>query len=128
MAVEWLDVRSTNAAPKQDVRVSLSAKGDAINIAFRRGAWMTKLRRADRLAVGFESFNGVPTAMYFSISSAGYRMFNSDGNKNPLIRIQCRKIQLAYPRLKLSELQGDYVLREDKDQNIYYISLGAKSY
>ena len=126
--IDWLDVRSGQKVT-QDIRVTLSKHGDAVVIAFKRGAWVTKLHRSERVGIGFTSNNGVPTAMWFIPSSSGYAVVGRDGKTPSVsIRIQAIKISSKYPRLKLSEIQGDYILREDQNEKACYISLGAKSY
>ena len=126
--IDWMDVRNGKTI-KQDVRIALSPKGDYLVIAIKRGLWITKLHRADKIAVGFSTNNGIPTAMYFAQSSSGYAAIRKEkGGDTVGIQMATSKLLAKYPRLKVSELQGDYLLREDPAEKACYISLGAKSY
>lgn len=133
MGIEWLSLGSKGPSARmaQDARIGLvnTKGGYRLTVEITRGAWITKLHRADRIAVGFDSFNGVPTRMYFAMSESGYAVINRDkSNSTPRIYIQAAKLQRMYPKLKVSELQGDYKLSYDEEQKAAFISLGAKAY
>lgn len=127
MSIEWVSLARTDA-PKQDVRVSISNNGVDIIVAFKFGFWASKLARSTKIAVGFDTNGGVPIAMYFAPSSSGYAVRNARGNSTPSVRISVGKVSSLYPRLKVSELQGEYVAKYDETNKCYFISLGAKSY
>ena len=125
--VDWMNVGRSGDI-QSDVRIFYNAKRGVVEISIRRNAWATKLHRGDKIAVGFVANNDIPVAIYFAMSSSGYSVARKDKGGTVGIRIQASKISEKYPRLKLSEIQGEYMLREDKAENAYYISLGAKSY
>lgn len=128
MSIDWINVGHNTVKPSADIRVSLNPGGTSLRVHFRLGIWRNKFSSADKVAIGFKVSNGVPVSMYIVPSSSGYAVNNMRGNSTPYARLSVSKLNQIYPRLKVSELQGDYLLRHDDEEKAYYISLGAKSY
>lgn len=128
MAIDWVNVGHNTVKPSADIRIPLDTKGATLRVHFRIGIWRSKFASTNKIAIGFKATNGVPFAMYIMPSSSGYAMNNTTGNSTPYARISVAKLNQIYPRLKISEMQGDYLLRHDDEEKAYYISLGAKSY
>ncbi len=128
MSIEWVNVGRIKINTKADIRLSLNRDGGVLRLMMRTGIWISKMQRANNIAVGFDTFNGMPTRIYLAPSSSGYAVNNAKGDCTPYVRISCAKLNVMYPKLKVSELQGDYQLNYDEQEKCYYISLNAKSY
>ncbi len=125
MAIYWVQAKGKRYGAQADLVISYSAgRKSQFAFAFMQGAVAVKFKNTERLMIGF---NDSMTRLYFCPTEDrnGYKVTTKNAACRSYMFISEVKLYNTYPTFKPSMLIGNYSLKYDEQEQLYYISIGA---